>query len=91
MSRRILSCVWDSMLAVLSAMLGDYNAPLGVTSSIALLLGSEGAREDHKRARDGVVTSLEGLHKAARLSNILGGVTYFYTRHMYKVNIFCFS
>ncbi|XP_049951444.1 brefeldin A-inhibited guanine nucleotide-exchange protein 3 [Schistocerca serialis cubense] len=72
LSRRVLSCVWDSMLAVLSAALGEDGVPLGVTSSLALLLGSEGAREEHRRARDSVISSLEGLHKAARLSNILG-------------------
>ncbi|XP_067003777.2 brefeldin A-inhibited guanine nucleotide-exchange protein 3 [Anabrus simplex] len=72
LSRRILSCCWDSMLSVLSVMLGEHSASLGVTSSLALLLGSEGAREEHRRARDSVVASLEGLHKAARLSNVLG-------------------
>ncbi|KAJ9574458.1 hypothetical protein L9F63_008384, partial [Diploptera punctata] len=56
LSRRVLSCCWDSMLTVLSAGLGDPRV----------------AREEHRRARDGIVASLEGLQKAARLSNILG-------------------
>ncbi|XP_021942345.1 brefeldin A-inhibited guanine nucleotide-exchange protein 3 isoform X2 [Zootermopsis nevadensis] len=72
LSRRVLTCCWDSMLSVLSAGLGDPRGQLGVTSSLALLLGSEGAREEHRRARDSIVASLEGLQKAARLSNILG-------------------
>jgi hypothetical protein len=60
------------MLSVLSAGLGDLRGQLGVTSSLALLLGSEVAREEHRRARESIVASLEGLQKAARLSNILG-------------------
>jgi hypothetical protein len=72
LSRRVLSCCWDSMLSVLSAGLGDLRGQLGVTSSLALLLGSEVAREEHRRARESIVASLEGLQKAARLSNILG-------------------
>jgi brefeldin A-inhibited guanine nucleotide-exchange protein 3 len=81
LSRRVLSCCWDSMLSVLSAGLGDPRGQLGVTSSLALLLGSEGAREEHRRARDSIVASLEGLQKAARLSNILG-------RHRLILNIY---
>lgn len=69
------------MLSVLSAGLGDPRGQLGVTSSLALLLGSEGAREEHRRARDSIVASLEGLQKAARLSNILG-------RHTLMLNIY---
>ncbi|GLG94562.1 LOW QUALITY PROTEIN: uncharacterized protein GBIM_01757, partial [Gryllus bimaculatus] len=61
LSRRVLSCCWDSMLRVLSVPLSDHPAQLGVTSSLALLLGSEGAREEHRRARDSVIASLEGL------------------------------
>jgi hypothetical protein len=72
LSRRVLSCCWDSMLTVLSAGLGDLRGQLGVTSSLALLLGSEVAREEHRRARDSIVASLDGLQKAACLSNILG-------------------
>ena len=72
LSRRVLSCCWDSMLSVLSASLGDPRGQLGVTLSLALLLGSEVAREEHRRARDSIVASLEGLQKAARLTNILG-------------------
>jgi hypothetical protein len=60
------------MLSVLSAGLGDLRGQLGVTSSLALLLGSEVAREEHRRARESIVASLEGLQKAAHLSNILG-------------------
>ena len=72
LSRRVLSCCWDSMLSVLSAGLGDPRGQLGVTSSLALLLGSEVAREEHRRAKDSIVASLDGLQKAARLTNILG-------------------
>ncbi|PNF16161.1 hypothetical protein B7P43_G01114, partial [Cryptotermes secundus] len=54
LSRRVLSCCWDSMLSVLSAGLGDLRGQLGVTSSLALLLGSEVAREEHRRARESI-------------------------------------
>lgn len=63
------------MLTVLSATLGDGGTEGGLgaaSSSLRLLLGSERARNKHKRMREAVVTSLEGLQKAARLSNILG-------------------
>ncbi|XP_071438715.1 brefeldin A-inhibited guanine nucleotide-exchange protein 3 [Hetaerina americana] len=71
LSRRVLTCCWDSMYIVLSSLLSE-SGQLGVTASIGLLLGTEMARDENRRARDAIVTSLEGLQKAARLSNILG-------------------
>ncbi|XP_046405397.1 brefeldin A-inhibited guanine nucleotide-exchange protein 3 [Ischnura elegans] len=71
LSRRVLTCCWDSMYVVLSSLLSD-SGHLGVTASIGLLLGTEMARDENRRARDAIVTSLEGLQKAARLSNVLG-------------------
>ncbi|XP_063243212.1 brefeldin A-inhibited guanine nucleotide-exchange protein 3 [Bacillus rossius redtenbacheri] len=72
LSRRVLSCCWGSMLAVLSARLRDPGGRPGVASSLAVLLGSGSAREEHRRARDGIVASLEGLQRASTLSNVLG-------------------
>ncbi|KAF4525743.1 hypothetical protein B566_EDAN002003 [Ephemera danica] len=71
----VLTCCWSSMITVLSATLGDGSTEPGLgaaSTSLRLLLGSERARNKHKRMREAVVTSLEGLQKAARLSNVLG-------------------
>lgn len=75
LSRRVLTCCWGSMITVLSVTLGDGSTDAGLgaaSSSLRLLLGSERARTKHKRMREAVVASLEGLQKAARLSNVLG-------------------
>lgn len=77
LSRRVLTCCWTSMMTVLTA-------------------GLNPAKEDNNKGilhRDGtgrgikdtVVLALEGLHKAATLSNILG--TYFLFNLFVK--IFC--
>jgi len=70
-SRRILSRCWDSILDVLSVLLNGKNS-CGITSSIALMLGTEGAKEESFRAREAICMSLEGLQKAARLCCLLG-------------------
>ncbi|XP_076076319.1 brefeldin A-inhibited guanine nucleotide-exchange protein 3-like isoform X2 [Mytilus galloprovincialis] len=69
--RRILSRCWDSILDVLSVLLNGKNS-CGITSSIALMLGTEGAKEESIRAREAICMSLEGLQKAARLCCLLG-------------------
>lgn len=71
LSRRLLTATWDAIMEVLSVLLTGCNS-LGVTSTVGLLLGTEGAREEHRRAREAIVTCLEGLQIAAQLSNILG-------------------
>ncbi|XP_014205122.1 brefeldin A-inhibited guanine nucleotide-exchange protein 3 isoform X2 [Copidosoma floridanum] len=63
-SRRVLTCCWDSMIAVLTAGLNPCKDELfkGILS-----------KDDSKKGiKDTIVTSLEGLHKAAMLSNVLG-------------------
>ncbi|KAK2577178.1 hypothetical protein KPH14_003335 [Odynerus spinipes] len=64
LSRRVLTCCWGSMMAVLSIGL---NPPKEENNKG--ILNRDGSRRE---IRDTVVLSLEGLHKAATLSNILG-------------------
>ena len=64
LSRRVLTCCWASMMTVLAAGLNptkDDNAKG--------LLNREG---DRRCTKDTVVLALEGLHRAATLSNVLG-------------------
>ncbi|KAK3098836.1 hypothetical protein FSP39_023524 [Pinctada imbricata] len=70
-SRRVLSKLWDGVLDVLSVLLNGQSS-CGITSSLALLLGTEGAREESHRAREAICMSLNGLQKAARLCCTLG-------------------
>ncbi|XP_076240885.1 brefeldin A-inhibited guanine nucleotide-exchange protein 3 isoform X2 [Calliopsis andreniformis] len=64
LSRRVLTCCWGSMMTVLTTGL---NPPKEENSKG--ILSRDGGR---RGIRDTVVLSLEGLHKAAILSNILG-------------------
>ncbi|XP_032670574.1 brefeldin A-inhibited guanine nucleotide-exchange protein 3 isoform X1 [Odontomachus brunneus] len=64
LSRRVLTCCWSSMMTVLSTGL---NPPKEETNKG--ILNRDGSR---RGIRDTVVLALEGLHKAATLSNILG-------------------
>ncbi|CAB3365009.1 Hypothetical predicted protein [Cloeon dipterum] len=72
LSRRILTCCWNSMLTVLTNTIGEGSSESSSTTSLQLLLGTERARSKHKLVREAVITSHEGLQIAARLSNILG-------------------
>ncbi|RZF38153.1 hypothetical protein LSTR_LSTR005514 [Laodelphax striatellus] len=68
LSRRVLTCCWDSMLAVLSApmcMSSKRSNAAGLP-----LLNSEAVKESLRR--DAVVNSLEALQRAATLCNVLG-------------------
>ncbi|XP_063984842.1 brefeldin A-inhibited guanine nucleotide-exchange protein 3 [Diachasmimorpha longicaudata] len=64
LSRRVLSCCWASMMTVLTAGLH----PVKEEFNKGLLNRDNTCRG----VRDTVVLALEGLHKAATLSNILG-------------------
>ncbi|XP_064488715.1 brefeldin A-inhibited guanine nucleotide-exchange protein 3-like isoform X2 [Ornithodoros turicata] len=70
-SRRVLTACWDTMLEVLSVLLNGTNS-CGVSSSLGFLLGTDSAKEEHRRARDAVADSLDGLQRAAKLCNTLG-------------------
>ncbi|KAG8035626.1 hypothetical protein G9C98_001054 [Cotesia typhae] len=64
LSRRILTCCWGSMMTVLTAGLN----PAKEETNKGIL-----NRDTTRRGvKDTVVLALEGLHKAATLSNILG-------------------
>ncbi|XP_008550828.1 brefeldin A-inhibited guanine nucleotide-exchange protein 3 [Microplitis demolitor] len=64
LSRRILTCCWGSMMTVLTAGLNPAKEETNKG-----ILNRDTAR---RGIRDTVVLALEGLHKAATLSNILG-------------------
>uniref|UniRef100_K1PG55 Brefeldin A-inhibited guanine nucleotide-exchange protein 3 n=1 Tax=Magallana gigas TaxID=29159 RepID=K1PG55_MAGGI len=65
-ARRVLSKCWDGILDVLSVLLNGKSS-CGISSSLGLLLGTEGAKEESLRAQEAICTSLNGLQKAARL------------------------
>ncbi|XP_071113726.1 brefeldin A-inhibited guanine nucleotide-exchange protein 3-like [Haliotis cracherodii] len=71
LSRRILSVCWEGVLDVLSVLLNGKSS-CGVSSSLALMLGTEGAKEESMRARDAICLSLSGLQRASKLCCILG-------------------
>ncbi|XP_060081313.1 brefeldin A-inhibited guanine nucleotide-exchange protein 3-like [Ylistrum balloti] len=70
-SKRVLSRCWDGVLDVLSVLLNGKSS-CGITSSLGLMLGTEGAKEESIRAREAICMSLDGLQKAARLCCALG-------------------
>ncbi|XP_075751302.1 brefeldin A-inhibited guanine nucleotide-exchange protein 3 isoform X2 [Rhipicephalus microplus] len=70
-ARHVLTACWDTMLEVLSVLLNGTNS-CGIASSLGLLLGTDGAKEDHRKAREAVANCLDGLQCAAKLCNILG-------------------
>ncbi|XP_059476210.1 brefeldin A-inhibited guanine nucleotide-exchange protein 3 isoform X2 [Neocloeon triangulifer] len=72
LSRRILTCCWNSMLTVLTNTIGEGCSETSGVTSLQLLLGTDRARSKHKLVREAVIASHEGLQIAARLSNILG-------------------
>ncbi|XP_035228366.1 brefeldin A-inhibited guanine nucleotide-exchange protein 3-like [Stegodyphus dumicola] len=70
-SRRILTCCWETVLEVLSVLLNGTNS-CGISSTIGFLLGTEGAKEEHRKTKDAIAESLDGLQRAAKLCNMLG-------------------
>ncbi|CAN7988152.1 unnamed protein product [Ixodes hexagonus] len=70
-ARRVLTTCWDTMLEVLSVLLNGTNS-CGVACSLGLLLGTDGAKEDRRKAREAVANCLDGLQRAAKLYNVLG-------------------
>ncbi|PVD28400.1 hypothetical protein C0Q70_10987 [Pomacea canaliculata] len=67
----ILRTCWDGLLDVLSVLLNGKSS-CGISFSLGLLLGMEGAKEETQRARDAICLSLNGLQTASRLSCVLG-------------------
>lgn len=72
LSKQILWSCWEGILDVLSVLLnGKSNC--GITSSLAVMMRMDGAKEESMRAREAMCKSLDGLQKAARLCCLLGG------------------
>ena len=76
LSRRVLTCCWGSMMTVLTTGL---NPPKEETNKG--ILNRDGGR---RGVRDTVVLALEGLHKAATLSNVLGTHTFFFLNQIFN-------
>ncbi|XP_064629621.1 brefeldin A-inhibited guanine nucleotide-exchange protein 3-like isoform X3 [Lineus longissimus] len=70
-AKAVLMLCWDGILDVLSVLL-DGKSSCGITSSLSLMLGTEGAKEESKRAQEAICMSLDGLQRAARLACMLG-------------------
>jgi len=68
--RRVLLCNWEAMLDILSVLTNGRSCA-GVSSSLAAAV-MFAARDDNRRVRQAICTSLAGLQKAARLSSALG-------------------
>ncbi|EFA08546.2 Brefeldin A-inhibited guanine nucleotide-exchange protein 3-like Protein [Tribolium castaneum] len=71
LSRRVLTCCWASVVSVLGAPLGEKSTFSG-TSALSRLVARRARQKHRQRIRDDIITAcLEGLHKAASLSNTL--------------------
>lgn len=63
LSRRVLTCCWDSVVSVLGAPLGE-KPHLGGTSALSRLVARRAKQKYRQKIRDDIITaSLEGLHK----------------------------
>lgn len=70
LSRRILTCCWDSLLKILAAPLSERGVrPKRIKFRNLKLVGNESRQ---KEAKETIAASLEGLQIAARLCNKLG-------------------
>ena len=68
--RRVLTSCWAAILDVLSVLTSGRSC-CGISSSIVTTVMFN-ARDESRRVRQAICTSLYGLQKAARLSNVLG-------------------
>ncbi|CAH1154462.1 unnamed protein product, partial [Phaedon cochleariae] len=71
LSRRVLTCCWSSVVAVLGTPLGEKPNSSG-TSALGRLVARKSRQKHRQKMLDDIMTvSLEGLQKAASLSNTL--------------------
>jgi len=68
--RRVLTSCWEAILDVLSVLTSGRSC-CGISSSLAAAVLFN-ARDENRRVRQAICTSLAGLQKAARLSSVLG-------------------
>ncbi|KAB0792866.1 hypothetical protein PPYR_14825 [Photinus pyralis] len=72
LSRRVLTCCWTSVVSVLGLALGEKSLSSGGASALSRLVARRSKQKFRQRIKDDVITAcLEGLHKAASLSNTL--------------------
>ncbi|XP_050298797.1 brefeldin A-inhibited guanine nucleotide-exchange protein 3 isoform X2 [Anthonomus grandis grandis] len=71
LSRRVLTCCWSSVVSVLGTPLREKPHMSG-TSALSRLVARRARQKHRQKMKDDIITaSLEGLHKAASLSNTL--------------------
>ncbi|KAL1497847.1 hypothetical protein ABEB36_008734 [Hypothenemus hampei] len=71
LARRVLTCCWSSVVSVLGTPLREKPHTSG-TSALSRLVARRARQKYRQKMRDDIITaSLEGLHKAASLSNTL--------------------
>ncbi|KAF5302593.1 hypothetical protein FQA39_LY10211 [Lamprigera yunnana] len=72
LSRRVLTCCWSSVISVLGLALGEKSLSGDGTSTLSRLVARKSKQKFRQRIKDDVISAcLEGLHKAASLSNTL--------------------
>ncbi|XP_066949043.1 brefeldin A-inhibited guanine nucleotide-exchange protein 3 isoform X1 [Macrobrachium rosenbergii] len=72
LSRRVVTCCWESVVGVLGAVLGSVGGSGGLTAPLRLLIGGEGVREESRKSQELLSQCLNSLQSAARLANVLG-------------------
>ncbi|XP_059166369.1 brefeldin A-inhibited guanine nucleotide-exchange protein 3-like isoform X2 [Physella acuta] len=74
LSINVLSTCWQQILDILSVMLNEQvsSSGGGTRYSLALLLATDSAQEDVRKARSAICMSLNGLQRAAKLCCVLG-------------------
>ena len=71
LARQILTSCWDPVLDVLATCLSSRSV-IGVTNSFAVMIGTEGAKEEAHRKKEALCKCLDGLQIAAKLCCSLG-------------------
>ncbi|GAB6031395.1 hypothetical protein CHUAL_009177 [Chamberlinius hualienensis] len=70
LARRILTACWADVVQVLSALLTGEN-DVGIVNRHLSVLRVESVKEERRKVMDAIAACLDGLQRAARLSNVL--------------------
>ncbi|KAH3736125.1 hypothetical protein DPMN_042687 [Dreissena polymorpha] len=70
-ANQILQACWDSILDILTTVLSGKSV-IGATNMLAIMIGTDGAKEETLRRRDALCKCLDGLQIAAKLCCSLG-------------------
>ncbi|XP_076031300.1 brefeldin A-inhibited guanine nucleotide-exchange protein 3 isoform X2 [Oratosquilla oratoria] len=73
LARRILTCCWESVVAILGVVIGNKGNGVNVLKTpLRYVLNVENVWEETRKAQELLSQCLKALQSAARLSNILG-------------------